>query len=285
MTKILAREKDLGGFTVKRLLPFNTKKMVGPWIFFDHMGPATFNPGEGINVRPHPHVNLATVTYLFEGEIYHRDSLGSSQAIVPGEINLMVAGKGIVHSERERDEIKQSHHKVHGLQLWHALPTEFEEIDPAFYHYEKDQIPSKDKDGTLIRVMIGKYNELESPVKTFTQTLFMELMLDEGKKIDTPEILESALYVISGEILVDGCKLNGGEMLILKESAKSIIESLTTTHLIIIGGKPVGKRYIDWNFVSSRKARIEQAKNDWKAQDFAKVPGDSEEFIPLPKYN
>ena len=197
---IQPREKDLGGFSVRRVLPFAKRRMVGPWIFFDHMGPATFPAGEGINVRPHPHINLATVTYLFEGEILHRDSLGCVQPIQPGDINLMVAGKGIVHSERERPERQSSMRALHGLQLWLALPKGDEEIEPAFYHYPNSEIPAININEVAIRVMMGEAYGVISPVRTFANTLYVEAHLKAGQTIVLPEAEELAVYVASGSL-------------------------------------------------------------------------------------
>jgi len=187
MEKLLrSREKDLGGFSVRRLLPTTGQQMLGPWVFFDHMGPADFPAGRGINVRPHPHIGIATVTYLFEGEILHRDSLGNGQLITPGDINLMVAGRGITHSERERPEITEKPHRVHGLQLWLALPEEQEEIEPAFYHYPGEQIPAVDMEGVPARVIMGSAYGVTSPVKTFSETLYVEARLQPGQTLELP---------------------------------------------------------------------------------------------------
>ena len=279
---IQSHEKDLGGFTVRRLLPYAKQRMVGPWIFFDHMGPAEFPAGNGVNVRPHPHINLATVTYLFEGEILHRDSLGSVQAILPGDINLMVAGKGITHSERERDEVNSMPHKLHGLQLWHALPEADEEIDPAFYHYPSDEIPKADVNGVTTRVMMGSAWGMTSPVKTFAPTVYAEAALKAGQSIVTPEAEQMAIYVASGQLLIDTQKVEPYTLVVLQDNTPATIEAASDAQLAFIGGENLGERHIEWNFVSSRKHRIEQAKNDWREGRFPIVPGDEEEFIPLP---
>lgn len=276
------RDKDLGGFTVRRLLPTAQRKMVGPWIFFDHMGPADFPPGKGINVRPHPHINLATVTYLFEGEILHRDSLGSLQTIVPGDINLMVAGRGIVHSERERPEVTATAHRLHGLQLWLALPTADEEVKPAFHHYPGADIPTRTIDGVPLRVMMGSAYGVTSPVKTFADTLYVEAHLQAGQRLSLPDAPERALYVVSGTLNLDGTTLPEHSMAILSETSTLVVEAATESRIALIGGEPLGPRFIDWNFVSSRKERIDEARADWREGRFPKVPGDEEEFIPLP---
>lgn len=279
---IQSHEKDLGGFTVRRLLPYAKQRMVGPWIFFDHMGPAEFPAGNGVNVRPHPHINLATVTYLFEGEILHRDSLGSVQAILPGDINLMVAGKGITHSERERDEVNSVTHKLHGLQLWHALPEADEEIDPAFYHYPSDEIPKADVNGVTTRVMMGSAWGMTSPVKTFAPTVYAEAALKAGQSIVTPKAEQMAIYVASGQLLIDTQKVEPYTLVVLQDNTPATIEAASDAQVAFIGGENLGERHIEWNFVSSRKHRIEQAKNDWREGRFPLVPGDEEEFIPLP---
>lgn len=279
-TVLKPREKDIGEFSVRRALPFVQQRSVGPWVFFDHFGPVSFKPGEGINVRPHPHINLATVTYLFEGEIYHRDTLGNAMAIRPGAINLMVAGKGIAHSERTRDELRETGYDLHGLQLWHALPEAFEEIDPAFYHTPADDIPSVELDGVTLRVMMGTAFGVTSPVKTFSPNLYLEADMRDGASFTIPEAEELGVYVVKGEADIDGETAPINSMAVLNPSAKTIT-ARGDTRLAIIGGAPLGQRFLDWNFVSSRKERIEQAKEDWKNGLFGEVVGDNEERIPL----
>ncbi len=274
--------KDLGEFSVRRLLPYARQRMVGPWIFFDHMGPAEFPAGKGVSVRPHPHINLATVTYLFEGEILHRDSLGSVQAIRPGDLNLMVAGRGITHSERERDEVNSVPHKLHGLQLWHALPEADEETDPAFYHYPGDELPKADVNGVAARVMMGSAWGMTSPVKTFAPTVYAEASLKKGQSITTPKAEQLAVYVASGQLLIDGQEVEPFTLVVLQDNTQATIEASSDAQIAFIGGENLGERHIEWNFVSSRKQRIEQAKEDWREGRFAKVPGDEKEFIPLP---
>jgi redox-sensitive bicupin YhaK (pirin superfamily) len=277
---ISPKEKDLGEFTVRRTLPSVGRKMVGPWIFFDHMGPATFPAGSGVNVRPHPHINLATVTYLFEGEILHRDSLGSYATITPGDINLMVAGKGIVHSERERAEVKNVEHKLHGLQLWLALPEKDEEIDPAFYHYPSDSIPVTTINGVSVRVLMGSAYGLTSPVLTYATTLYVEAHLLAGQILELPECEERAVYVANGSLNINGLVIPEFSMAVLAPEQHVVIEATQDARIALIGGENVGKRFIEWNFISSRKERIEQAKQDWREGNFAKVIGDEKEFIP-----
>lgn len=275
------RAKDIGEFEVRRALPFIQQRAIGPWIFFDHFGPVEFAPGEGMNVRPHPHINLATVTYLFEGEIYHRDSLGNSQAILPGGVNLMVAGKGIVHSERTRDELRASGYSMHGLQLWHALPEEHEETDPAFYHHPAEDIPQVDIDGVTVRVMMGSAYGVTSPVKTFSPNIYIEADLKTVQSLDLPQAEERGIYVVKGGLDIHGEEAPIFAMSVLTDAAKTVTAT-EDTRFAMIGGDNLGQRFLDWNFASSSKERIEQAKEDWRGGRFPKVPGDEEEFIPLP---
>ena len=277
------REKDIGGFSVRRLLPTAQRKTVGPWIFFDHMGPADFPAGEGINVRPHPHVNLATVTYLFEGEILHRDSLGSLQPIRPGDINLMVAGRGIVHSEREQPEVNGVPHRLHGLQLWLALPEADEEAEPAFHHYPSADIPAVEVGGVPVRVMMGTAYGATSPVRVFASTLYVEAHLQPGQKLVLPDADERAIYVAQGALKTQDIDIPEHAMAILSNVSGVSVEATEESRVAIIGGEHLGKRFIDWNFVSSRKERIEQAKRDWRERRFPVVAGDEVEFIPLPE--
>ena len=276
------RAKDLGGFSVRRCLPVRERRSIGPWIFFDEMGLAHFPAGEGVNVRPHPHINLATVTYLFTGEILHRDSLGSYQAIRPGDINLMVAGKGIVHSERERPEINSVPHSLHGLQLWLALPEADEETEPAFYHYPSASIPALEIADVPVRVLIGSAYGVSSPVKTFFDTLYIEADLKAGQQLILPNAAERGLYIAKGEISLQDKHVSAHQLVVLRPAEDVCILANTDTRIALVGGETIGQRYIDWNFVSSSKARIEQAKEDWRAGRFPKVTGDEEEFIPLP---
>lgn len=279
---VQARDKDLGGFSVRRLLPTTQQRMVGPWIFFDHMGPADFPAGRGIDVRPHPHINLATVTYLFEGEILHRDSLGSLQPICPGDVNLMVAGRGIVHSERERPEHTAVPHRLHGLQLWLALPEADEECEPAFHHYPSATIPALEVGGVALRVIIGRAYGVSSPVRFFASTLYVEAHLMAGQTLLLPEAAERALYVAEGSLSVGGAAIPEHALAVLAPAAQVRVEASAGCRLALIGGEPLGHRFVDWNFVSSSKARIEQARRDWRDGRFPKVPGDEHEFIPLP---
>ncbi|MBW7469823.1 pirin family protein [Marinobacter sp. F4218] len=277
------KEKDLGGFSVRRVLPTKERQMVGPWIFFDHMGPARFPAGDGINVRPHPHINLATVTYLFEGELLHRDSLGNRQPIKPGDINLMVAGKGIVHSERERPEVTASDHTLHGLQLWLALPEAKEEMAPAFIHYPGEMIPATVVDGVPVRVIMGSAFGLTSPVDVFSDTLYLEAHLQPGQSLTLPHAEERGLYVAQGSLVAGDTDIPQFTMAVLGPEPDVEVVAKEETRIALIGGEPFSPRYMEWNFVSSRAERIEQAKSDWKAGRFPVVPGDEVEFIPLPE--
>ncbi|MEX1033765.1 MAG: pirin family protein [Cellvibrionaceae bacterium] len=276
------KQRELGGFSVNRVLPNQERRMVGPWVFFDHMGPAQFAAGHGIDVRPHPHINLATVTYLFEGEILHRDSLGSLQAIRPGDVNLMVAGSGIVHSERERPEHRSTAHTLHGLQLWLALPEEFEEVPPAFFHYPRAVIPSTSIAGVSVRTIMGSAYGLTSPVKTYADTLYVEAHLRAGQRLSLPESEECAVYVASGSLKAGATDIGSHAMAVFSSRDGVHLEAQEDARIAIIGGAKLGPRFMEWNFVSSRKERIEQAKADWQTGRFAKIPGDDQEYIPLP---
>jgi redox-sensitive bicupin YhaK (pirin superfamily) len=278
---IEAKAKDLGGFSVRRVLPSPQRRMVGPFIFFDHMGPAEFPPGQGIQVRPHPHIGLATVTYLFEGEIMHRDSLGFVQPIQPGAVNLMTAGRGIVHSERAGSDLETSS-RLHGIQSWMALPTDQQEIEPDFVHYPAENLPELEQDGLQVRVIIGEAYGVRSPVKYYSPMLYLECRAKQGSTLTLPEIYEEqAVYVVSGEVDIGEQRLGSGVMAVVAPGKAAQMTATADSRVMVIGGVPVGPRHIWWNFVSGSKERIEQAKADWRQQQFAMVPGD-EESIPLP---
>ncbi len=278
---IEAKARDLGGFSVRRVLPSPQRRMVGPFVFFDHMGPAEFPPGEGIQVRPHPHIGLATVTYLFEGEIMHRDSLGFVQPIQAGAVNLMTAGRGIVHSERAGSDLETTS-RLHGIQSWMALPTDQEETTPEFMHYPANDLPELEQDGLQVRVIIGEAYGMRSPVKSYSPMLYLECRAKQGSTMTLPDSYdEQAVYVVSGEIAIDGQRLASGVMGVMSPGRKSQITANTDCRAMVIGGAPVGPRHIWWNFVSSSRERIERAKLDWQHKRFAMVAGDSE-FIPLP---
>ena len=275
------KAKDLGGFTVRRVLPAGERRMVGPFIFFDHMGPAEFPPGKGIQVRPHPHIGLATVTYLFEGEIVHRDSLGYAQPILPGAVNLMTAGRGIVHSERAGDDLDTTS-RLHGIQSWMALPMEQEECEPDFKHYSAKELPEIEQDGVRIRVIIGEAFGQQSPVAVRAPMLYLELRMPQGSAITLPASDDDrAAYVVDGSIQVDAQTITGGLMAVACPGKTVRLEASVDSHVMIIGGARMGSRHIWWNFVSTSRARIEKAKQDWQENRFEAVPGETE-FIPLP---
>lgn len=280
---IKPHEKDLGGFCVRRLLPNALLKSVGPWIFFDHMGPATFAAGDEFKVRPHPHIGIATVTYLFEGEIVHRDSLGSHQVIEPGAINLMVTGSGVVHSERQTPELQAQQRNLHGLQLWLALPEQAQDTSPEFHHYAASDIPSNTVNGVRVRVLMGEAYGQTSPVKTFSDTLYVEASLSAGQELELPSSEELAVYVVSGSLLARHTQMNVQSMVVFDTKDGVVtVKAQENSQIAILGGQSLGSRHIEWNFVSTAPLKIEQAKKDWKAGRFPKVPGDENEFIPLP---
>ena len=275
------KARDLGGLSVRRVLPAAKHRMVGPFVFFDHMGPAEFPPGEGIQVRPHPHIGLSTVTYLFEGEIMHRDSLGFIQPIQAQAVNLMTAGRGIVHSERAGDDLHKTS-RLHGIQSWMALPADQQECDPGFVHYPADCLPDFEIDGVSIRLIIGEAFGYESPVTQYAPTLYFECRFAEGARLALPAGHEDiAAYVVSGHVRADDQLLEGGRMAVACANDTLLLEARQDSHVMVIGGTSPGERHIWWNFVSSSKERIEQAKDDWRQGRFEPVPGETE-FIPLP---
>jgi hypothetical protein len=275
--------KDLGEFTVRRALPDGRRQRVGPFIFFDHMGPADFPPGTGVNVRAHPHIGLATITYLFEGEILHRDSLGHVQPIRPGEINWMTAGKGIVHSEKVTDELLASGQRLHGLQTWVALPLEHEETEPRFEHYPASGIPGVQLDGVEVRVVVGTAYGKTSPVRTASTTVYVEAILSAGSNLDLPVAEELAVYVVDGAIELGGQTVNAGVMAVLADGTSASISASDNAHVMLCGGDSLkGERILWWNFVSSSRERLEQAKRDWRDGKIGEVPGETD-FIPLPE--
>ena len=281
-----SHEKDLGGgFVVRRLLPSAVKQAVGPFIFFDHFGPIDVAPDANHDVRPHPHIGLATVTYLFEGAIDHRDSIGSYQRIEPGAINWMTAGRGIVHSERTPHDLAGQPHRTHGLQLWAALPKAHEEDEPSFTHTPQADIPVVPLDGAVVKVLIGTAFGQTSPVRTYMQTLYLDVALEAGKELRLDCLpAEAAIYPLSGEVLVDGVALLPHTMALLEAGAVPVVSAGGgPVQFVVIGGEPLdGHRYLFWNFVSSSKERLSQAADDWSAQRMGQVPGETE-FIPLPK--
>ncbi|HUN71002.1 MAG TPA: pirin family protein [Steroidobacteraceae bacterium] len=279
-----ARTRDLGGFTVGRVLPSTARKLIGPFIFFDHMGPAVFTPGRGIDVRPHPHIGLATVTYLFEGEIVHRDNLGSHQPIRPGDVNWMTAGRGIAHSERTGPGPRQAGSRLDGLQLWVALPLQHEETAPEFHHHPARDLPSLAVAGAQVRVLAGAAYGVTSPVRTLSPLFHVDAALPAGCELPLPsEHEERAAYIVSGVIECGNERAEHGRMLVFTPGAPVALRAVSDARVALIGGAPIdGERHLFWNFVSSSRARIEQAKRDWREGRFARVPGDEQEFIPLP---
>jgi redox-sensitive bicupin YhaK (pirin superfamily) len=278
--------KDLGdGFSVRRALPSAQRRMVGPFIFFDQMGPAAFTNGQALDVRPHPHIGLATLTYLLEGEIDHRDSLGSVQTIRPGEVNLMTAGSGIVHSERSPASAGTNGGALFGLQTWIALPEAAQEIAPAFDHYKADQIPVCEGDGLRLSLVVGQSDGMRSPVRTYSDTVYGDLVLARGARYQLKaEHVERAIYVVSGSIEIVGQdgSFVASELVVFKPGAEIVIRATSNARLVLVGGEPLPeKRLIYWNFVSTSAERIEQAKRDWRENRFARV-ADDDEFIPLP---
>jgi redox-sensitive bicupin YhaK (pirin superfamily) len=279
---IVPRVHDLGdGFQVRRALPSKARRSVGPFVFFDHMGPAVLAPGKGLDVRPHPHIGLATVTYLFEGELLHRDSLGNVQPIRPGEVNWMTAGRGIVHSERTPPALRPAGSRLSGLQVWVGLPRVEEEAEPAFSHHER--LPVLEDNGTTVRLILGDMLGMSSPVATLSPTFYADISLTPGRRVALPSHPdERALYVAEGVVDVGGRSLPCGEMLAFEAGAEVIASSAEGARFVVFGGAPLdGPRHVWWNFVSSREERIREAAEDWKAGRFPKVPAETE-LIPLP---
>ena len=281
---IAGRPRDLGGFEVRRVLPAAGRRTVGPFIFFDHMGPSRFDTGQGVDVRPHPHIGLATVTYLFDGALIHRDSLGTVQVIRPGDVNWMVAGRGIVHSERTPPELRRTAGApLHGIQTWVALPRANEEDPPGFVHHPGSTLPVVHQPGVTLRVIAGSIEGATSPLVVRTETLYADAQLEPGATLALPrDVVERAAYVAEGEISVSGNRHGVGELVEFTTGADAVFEALTRTRVMLLGGEPTdGPRHIWWNFVSSSLERIEQAKADWREERFAAVPGETER-IPLP---
>jgi len=275
--------QDMGGFQARRALPHAEQTMVGPFIFFDHIGPAIFPPGEGVDVRPHPHINLVTVTYLFEGGILHRDSLGSVQEIRPGAVNWMTSGRGIVHSERTPEGDRASTSTLHGIQTWIALPTADEETEPTFRHHPSAEIPTWDSGNLVIKVIAGEFFDLVSPVQTFSPMLYLDVQFMAAAEFVLPaHVSDRAIYSISPGLQVNGTPIPAQQLAVLTPGLEITVSAEAAAQCVVIGGEPVGDRIKWWNFVSSRPERIDQAKADWKAQRFPSVPNETE-FIPLPE--
>jgi hypothetical protein len=280
---IIPRPRDIGEFTVRRALPAADCRAVGPFVFFDQMGPVVLQAGQALEVRPHPHIGLATITWLFEGEIRHKDSLGFDLVIRPGEVNWMTAGRGIVHSERSPQSQRHAGARLSGIQAWLALPLDQEECEPGFQHYTHEQFPRISQDGVQIALIAGSAFGQRSPVVTATETLYAELRLASGRRLHLPSLAaEQALYIATGSIELDGRHYEAGTLLVLQPGAAVLFSAATDSICMLLGGAALdGKRHLWWNFVSSSLKRIEQAKADWQSGRFGTVPGETE-FIPLP---
>jgi hypothetical protein len=282
-TVIVPRVRDLGGFDVRRVLPSTKRKTVGPFIFFDQMGPVELLDGRGPEVLPHPHIGLATVTYLFSGSIMHRDSLGTVEAIEPGAVNWMTAGSGIVHSERTSQAENPPGSELAGIQTWIALPKPSEETDPSFAHHGADDLPAVDGDGLHARIILGSLFGKKSPVKTFTETVYADVTLIRDARLPIPASIEDrAAYIVSGAVISEGARYEAGSMIVFKPGAEIAVTASEATRIMVLGGEPLdGPRHIWWNFVSSSRDRIEAAKEDWRNGNFDPVP-DDDAFTPLP---
>jgi redox-sensitive bicupin YhaK (pirin superfamily) len=283
-TVVIPRSRDIGGFEVRRALPSVERRMIGPFVFFDQMGPARFEAGQGIDVRPHPHIGLATVTYLFEGSILHRDSLGSVQPIRPGEVNWMTAGRGIAHSERTDPFVRRTGGPLSGIQSWVALPHGDEETEPSFFHHGSEALPLIEGEGKRVRVLAGSVFGGRSPVATFSEMFYADAVLEPGARLPfAAEHEERGIYVVEGPIGIGNDTFPSSQLLVLRPGEDITIDAPSGARVMLLGGEPLdGPRHLWWNFVSSSKERIEAAKADWKEGRFAKVPDESE-FIPLPE--
>jgi redox-sensitive bicupin YhaK (pirin superfamily) len=281
---MIANAKDIDGFEVRRALPTAKRRLVGPFIFFDRMGPAVLRAGKALDVRPHPHIGLSTVTYLFDGRIRHRDSLGTEMVISPGDVNLMTAGRGIVHSERTPEELRGAPMSVSGLQTWLALPDGGEEVAPLFENTLAAELPSFDDEGVAGTVVIGEFQGLKSPVRAASETLYVSLRLAPGARAKIPaDTEERALYVLDGMVEIAGDRFPENRLLVLRPGDEIVVSAERGAHAMLFGGASLGSpRHIWWNFVSSSRERIEQAKEEWRSGRFDIVPGDDKEFIPLP---
>jgi redox-sensitive bicupin YhaK (pirin superfamily) len=283
-TIIVPRLRDIGPFSVRRALPAAERQMVGPFILLDQAGPGEVLSGENFDVRPHPHIGLATVTYLYEGAVMHRDSIGSVQAIHPGDVNWMTAGKGIAHSERSPEEDRRRTRRVSGFQTWVALPERHEEAAPTFIHQDRDALPVIGSDGATVRVVVGSLYGERAPVPTFSEMFFADVVLEAGTRLPIDAAHEErAVYLTEGSVEIAGDRFEAGRLIVFRPGDNLTLTAVTAARLVLLGGEPMdGPRHIWWNFVSSSRERIEQAKNDWKLGRFDPVFGDEEEFIPLP---
>ncbi|MEI9931592.1 MAG: pirin family protein [Rhizomicrobium sp.] len=285
MRDLTGLKRELGdGFSVARVLPQSHQRTIGPFVFFDYFGPVAFAPGHGIDVRPHPHIGLATVTYLFEGSQLHRDSLGNVQEIVPGDVNWMTAGRGIVHSERTGADVRARGHRMHGIQSWVGLPHTNEEDAPHFQHVAKADLPSMERDGLSIRVVTGKAYGLASPVRVPMEIFYVDAQMKDGSTLALPdEYEERGAMVVGGVVEAGGAHHEDGAMILFDKDEQAQIKAVGKARVMLLGGAPLdGPRHVWWNFVSSSRERIEQARADWKAMRLGTIPGDDDEFIPLP---
>jgi redox-sensitive bicupin YhaK (pirin superfamily) len=284
-TVLRGQARGVDGFTVSRILPALTRKHLGPFCFFDHLGPSDLAPGRGLDVRPHPHIGLATVTYVIEGEIVHRDSLGFEQAIRPGAVNWMTSGRGIVHSERTSSELRQSGSRLHLVQLWVALPKDHEEMAPEFHHHPAASLPEFEENGVGLRLLAGSAYGRTSPVRIFSSLFYLDAMIPAGRSLSLPEEHEErGVYLLSGALSCGSGSVEARALTIFRAGSAPVVRAEVDSRALILGGAPPdGPRYVEWNFVSSSRDRIEQAKAEWRAGAFPKVPGDEIEFIPLPE--
>ncbi len=281
---IVPRTVDIGGFEVHRALPFQKKRMIGPFIFWDQMGPGNFGSGHGVDVRPHPHIGLSTVTYLFDGSLDHKDSLGNDMRIVPGDVNLMTAGRGIVHSERTGQDVRRAPSTLFGIQSWLAQPKPREMGDPAFTHSDAGELPAFSTDELSGRLILGEFQGYSSPLETQWETIYLEVKMKKGARLEVPKTIEErALHLVSGRLEVSGTSFEARQMAVLRPGSEILVKAGEDSHLLLLGGAAMdGPRYIWWNFVASSVDRIESAAEDWKLNRFEIVPGDEQEFIPLP---
>jgi redox-sensitive bicupin YhaK (pirin superfamily) len=282
--RITPRTVDIGGFAVHRALPSKQRQMVGPFIFWDQIGPGEFAKGKGVDVRPHPHIGLSTVTYLFDGSLDHKDSLGNDLRILPGELNLMTAGKGIVHSERTGQDIRASSSALAGIQSWLALPKSHEECEPEFTHFGQGELPSFDSGGCTCRLILGEFAGYRSPVTLPWETLYLEVKLSAGAELEFPQVVEErAIHLVAGRLEIGGQGFDERQMIVVEGGAEPRLKAASDCHLLFLGGAPIdGPRYIWWNFVASSVEKLAEAASRWEAKDFPPVPGDNQEFIPLP---
>ena len=286
MRDLLGLKRELGdGFAVARVLPQAGQRTVGPFVFFDYFGPVDFKPGHGLDVRPHPHIGLATITYLFDGSQVHRDSLGNEQEILPGDVNWMTAGRGIVHSERTGAAVRAHGHRMHGIQSWVGLPRANEEDAPSFQHVAKEALPALERDGVRLRIVTGKAFGLSSPVKVPMEIFYVDAQMKAGSSLALRDKYdERGAMVVGGLVEAQGATCTDGTMIVFDKDERAEIKATTDARVMLLGGAPLdGERHVWWNFVSSSRERMEQAKADWKAGRFAKIPSDDKEFIPLPE--